>query len=345
MKHLLFSLLLLLLPHIIWAQDIPNNVLQLIILSTDLNDGIHTVNIQNKLFEVCINEKKVKSIKRRVVQDDLRSNFDSAVIDYLEEAYAAHLLSIDNPKFEDIEITRGNWSALEKLDKIIECSLVYNKFKYITLSLRLETEELCISFPIDYQKFRNGSRTDIENEFIEGLISYKVTDSRQLPIYSKDELVNIGNNNYLLRGSTYLISTVNNNSYLSKNEQDSLSFIVNPKQPLATFSNMVVIGTGYCANLHMAISTHEYGSKTTLSVPLEQFIQYCIHTGCEIYWGYEKLESNILYGTIFCYNQKQGYDHIINIQCNTENLGNENFEIDSRVSLFVPTTNIQNLFE
>ena len=74
MKHFLFSLLLLLLPHIIWTQDIPNNVLQLIILSTDLNDGIHTVNIQNKLFEVCINEKKVKSIKRRVVQDDLCSN-------------------------------------------------------------------------------------------------------------------------------------------------------------------------------------------------------------------------------------------------------------------------------
>ena len=76
-------------------------------------------------------------------------NFDSAVIDYLEEAYAAHLLSIDNPKFEDIEIKRGNWSALEKLDKIIECSLVYNEFKYITLSLRLETEELCMKFVIE----------------------------------------------------------------------------------------------------------------------------------------------------------------------------------------------------
>ena len=171
------------------------------------------------------------------------------------------------------------------------------------------------------------------------------SESRPLPVYYKENLIDIGNNNFLLKGSTYLISTVNRNSYLLKNDEDSLCFITNPKQPIATFSNMVVIGVGYCATLNMSILTHEYGSKATLTVPLEQFIQYCIHTGCEIYWGYDKLELDILYGTIFCYNQKQGYEHIVHLQCDTSNLGEENFEIESRVSLFVPTTNIQNNFQ
>lgn len=345
MRRIYLIILILLLPYVIVAQDIPKTVVELIKSSTRLNDGMHIVYIQNKEFEVSINNKSIKSIKRRIIQDDLRNNIDSAIVDYLEEAYAAHLLNVNNPKFNDIEITQGNWTSFEKLDTIVECNLVYNDFKYITISLKSDTDVLCMSFPIDYQKFNNGSRTEIENQFIDGLLSYKVKKTRNLPLYFKEDLIDIGNDNFLLKGSTYLISTVNNNSYLSKDDKDSLRFIVNPKQPIATLSNMIITGAGYPATLNMSISTHEYGSKTTLSVPLEQFLQYCIIGGCEIYWGYEKLESNILYGTIFCYNPKQGYDHIIHLYCDIENLGEDNFEIHSRVSLFVPTTNIQNLFE
>ncbi len=345
MRLLILLFLVLLFPYAIVAQNIPKDIFESIKSSTDLIDGVHTVDIKNRLFEVYIHDKGVRSIKRRIVQNELLNDVDSEVLAYLEEAYAAHLLSIDNPKFDDIEIIRGNWNTFENLHNVIECSLVYNELMQVTLSLKSDTDELCVSFSVDYQKFNNGSRAEMENEFIEDLLSYKVTESRHLPVYSKENLVDVGNNNFLLKGSTYLIPTVNRNSYLSKNDEDSLYFITNRKQPIATFSNMVVTGIGYCATLNMSILTHEYGSKAMLSVPLEQFIQYCIHTGCEVYWGYDKLELDILYGTIFCYNPKQGYEHIVHLQCDTSNLGEENFEIDSRVSLFIPTTNTQNNFQ
>lgn len=327
---------------VIAAQNIPQNVVEQIKFQTAFVDGMHSVNIDGRTYDILIKGDEIKRIKRTVIYGDFRQLIDSTIVDYIEEAYAANLLSIDSPKFDDIEIINGNWAMLEALGNLVECNLVYDEFKYITIALKSDKYELSIRFGIDYQKFNSGTRTDIENRFIEELVAYKVEKCREIPNYTVDELVDIGNGNFLLRGTSYLTTRINQNSYLSKDASDSLCFIVNAKQPVATFSNMVVLGVGYDAVLKMSILTHEYGTQTTVTVPLEQFIQYCISKGCEIYWGYDRLESGVLYGTIFCCNKTQGYEHIANLHCDLGNLGKDNFAIESRVSLFIPTTNVQN---
>ena len=322
------------------AQGLPKSVISAIDKQTKMAEGFHIVNINNKDYSILITDSNVISIRRQVIPFILIRSEDSLLFEMIEEAYAAFLLKIDNPRFDNISVTDGDWLMLEQIGDELDYNIKRINNFYVTLSLVSNGRTLELQFPIDYQKFHSGSRSEIEKSFIDGLSRFNKRRARMLPDYTIDQLKKVGDNIYVLPGEQYLTNSINENSYLSKNTDSSFDYIVNPKQPVATISNMIVLGIGYTANLNMTISRHEYGESTILNIPLEVFLQYCVSEGCRIFWGFDSLKDDILKGTIFCNNSLQGYEHIIRVKCAPSHLGEKDFVMNGRVSLFVPTTNV-----
>ena len=345
MKNKSFFLLFMfaVFPIIFYAQDIPLNIIEKIRSATSMENGIHQIIIAERKYEVYIKKERITTIKRIVIPESIRHNIDKSFVSLIEEAYASFLLKINNPRFTDIVFLNGNWMLLENLNNNIEFKVTYEDHRNTIISLKSENNLFSIKLPIDYLKFHSGTRTDIENDFIERLKSYNIQGCRKKTIYNIDNLKHKGKNLYILPGDHYIHSYINQDSYLSITDNDSSCFIVDSIYPVETISNMINIGIGYPAFLNITIPKHEYGEKTYIRTTLEKFIQFCMQEGCKIYWGYDSIKDSILNGTIFCYNENQGYEHLVQIKCNTTQLGDKKFEIEARAYLFIPTTNVQNI--
>ena len=328
----------------LFAQEVPRVVFQEIERLTDMENGFHTIPIDNKEFLVCIDNGKIETIKRTVVPDAFCYSEDSIYINFLEQTYADYLLRINSPRFNDVKITKGSWDLLERLNENATCEIKHDDHSF-TISLTVGTQEFSLWSPINYQKFNPGTREDIEKRFIKELLSYEVDTLKPYPAIPVSDVLPIGNGMFVLRGASYLSESINSNTYLFYGLDGSYNFIVDMAQPIATIANMMVCGVGYQAMLDMTVALHEYGSTINLEVAMEQFRQYCIHRGCKLFWGFEENVGDVLQGALFCHNEKEGYEHIVRISCHPSELGNKNFVITARASLFVPTTNVSDVYK
>ncbi len=323
-----------------FAQGLPPVLRYEISIQTNLSDGEHMIEISSKKYVIRIEQQEIKSIRRVVLPKGVRDIIDSPVADMIEEAYASHLLRIDDPRFENISVLEGEWEYLESVtDDDIEVKTSFQDDSFLVISISNKGNNLSIMCPVDYQLYNSGTRTEIENSFINELLLYDVKGGRMPPRFSYEDLNEIGDNLFVLPGERYILNSINRNAYISSNNNE-LDFIVNPIQPIATISNMIVVGVGYKATINLSIMRHEYGEKTIIQVPLEQFLQFCIANGCQVFWGIREYKDGVLSGTIFCHNVKQGYEHIVRIQCDTFDLGAESFSMVGKASLFIPTTNL-----
>lgn len=284
-----------------------------------------------------------QEISHKVIPTSIRQNADSVYINFLEQAYASHLQKTTSPRFNDIEIIQGSWGMLEHLNDSTRCEIVHDRSNF-TITLSTGYEVFTFRSPIHYQKFHIGSRDELENGFLKALLEYQIDTSTSSSSCLASECLPENDGIFILKGEYYLNRAINSNAYLTKNIDGTFNFIVTPKQPVATIANMVIHGVGYSALFDISVSAHEYGSIKKAKVPLEQFRQYCIHEGCKLYWGFEEYEADILKGSLICHNEREGYEHIVRITCHPSDLGNQEFEMSARVSLFVPTTNTADIF-
>lgn len=327
------------------AQQIPESIVDKVQSTTAMKNGCHPVTIEGRGYVVCIYNGSIETIQRNVIPQSIRHCDDSIYVKFLEESYASYLLDTPSPRFSDIEITTGSWSLLDKQDSDIRYDIKRDRKSFTITLFDGSLPFFSLWSPIEYQKFNAGSRTEIENRFIRGLLNYVVDTTLSTPDLSFADMRPLGDNMYLLVGEHYLNKQINSNAYVLKSSNESYSFVNTPKHPVATITNMVIHGIGCQATLDMTIKTHEYGSTAKTTVSLEQFRQYCIKSGCKLFFGVEENSCDELKGVLFCYNEREGYEHIIRLTCHPSKLGDDDFKMTAKASLFIPTTNNNFLME
>lgn len=200
--------------------------------------------------------------------------------------------------------------------------------------------------PINIETYQDVyTRSEMENCFIKGILTIQVKE-RKRPEVSEGDLKQLNDDILYLPDSAYIIPNVSRNSYLKKDENNELQFVFSDVYPFATMANYIVIGNSKdSVRVNLSVLRHEYGEKDTLIVSLESLIQYAMLEGCVPYWGVSSYERDFLKGTLFLYNEREGYDHVIRLECQTKDIGKSHNMLQGQASLFIPTNNVDNLFE
>lgn len=333
--------------NIVYSQTLPENFKAKISSQTNFVDGEYDINYEGNDFIININGQKLTSLRASLFQDSIYESMNRKILNYIEEAYAAYLLKTNAPEFNDFHFKKGSWENLNTFNQGASFTLSNNNNQSYTAIWNNKKDSVVIlTFPISYDRTNKGTRSEIENRYIEGLKHFTVKGQRPVPHVAIDELEQIADSIYILPGNSYIISNVSSNSYFTVNRNDGkCELIMDANNPQPTVANMIVRGDGFDVTLELRIAKHEYGESETISIPLEAFIQYNIANGCDIFWGFDSLDSNILKGTIFCYNSNEGYDHTIRVELDTTRLGSDKQVMKGHASLFVPTNNVQNLFQ
>lgn len=343
----IFIFILLIETNAAYSQTLPEQFKQQILSQTNWADGNHEINYNGNSFIINIADKKLTSLRVSLFHKNMYESMNRKILNYIEEAYADYLLKTNDPKFNDFLFKKGSWENLKAFNQDSSFTLSNNNSQFYTATWNGKgSSTVILTFPISYDKTNKGTRSEIENRYIEELKHFTVKGHRPIPHVTINELEQIEDSIYMLPGNSYIINNVSSNSYFTVNRSNGQGeFIMDANNPQPTVANMIVLGNGFEGTLELKISKHEYGKSETINIPLETFVQYNIANGCDIFWGLDSFNSNILKGTIFCYNSNEGYDHIIRVELNTNQLGSNKLVIKGYASLFVPTNNIQNLFQ
>lgn len=326
----------------VYSQTIPEKFKEKVSSQIKWIDGSYKIKYNDNIFIIKIENKKIISLRAPIFHETIYNN----ILNYIEEAYAYYLLNINNERYSDFHFIKGSWVDLNTINKDASFTLTNNNSQTYTATWNKKDSIVILTFPISYNKINKGTRSEIENRYIDGLKHFIVKGPRHIPETTISDLKEIGDSIFVLSGNTYVINNVSSDSYFTINKKNNQTeYIMDIRNPIPTIANMIVIGNGFEGNLELKISRHEYGKSEVINTPLETFIQYNIANGCDVFWGLDSFNSNILKGTIFCYNPNEGYDHIIRIEVNTSHLGSNKLTIKGYASLFVPTNNIQNLFQ
>lgn len=329
-----------------YSQTLPEQFKEKVASQTKWIDGSHQINYDGNTFTVNIANKKLTSIHASIFHDNMYGNINRNILNYIEEAYANYLLNANDSRFNDFYFQKGSWKNFKTFNKNTSFTLSNDNSQSYTVTWNTNDSIVILTFPVGYDKTNKGTRSEIENRYIDGLKHFIVKAPRHIPHTTISDLKQIRDSIYVLPGNTYVINSVSNDSYFTINKKkNQTELIMDAMNPVPTIANMIVIGNGFEGNLELKISKHEYGKSEIINIPLEAFIQYNITNGCDVFWGLDSFNSNMLKGTIFCYNSNEGYDHIIRIEVNTSQLGSNKLTIKGYASLFVPTNNIQNLFQ
>jgi len=159
------------------------------------------------------------------------------------------------------------------------------------------------------------------------------------------ELDSLQPNIYVTSESKYYeLKELNNKQYLYKNFLGQLTYVADTTYSTYTISNLFQ----GCLDLNYTLSVLQqvYGLKSiNYETSLDKWLNYCYAEELTIYVAIEEEREHSIVVLVVAENKDLGYNHIMSIDVPKDFLVNKNAELKAKLTAFIPTHNIKNLYE
>lgn len=326
------------------AQQQLNTALQSAFRTDTLPDGDHLLALDTLVkVQLSMKNGEIISARRQLFSKPMLESTYGTSLRYVEEAALYSALSVPNPRFDKLIFIQGTWLDITPGSEV---QISVPDRNEILVSWSTDSTVTELTFPVQYQDIIGGDRADIENSFLDSLRTFV---SRRPPVTLPDttKLQQADSAIWILPGTQYNLPDVNDNRYYSLGTDSVFTLTNNQLRPVETLANMLVasVPDSCDVTVDLVAIKHKYGDKEVATVGLEQLIALAQKQGCRTFCGIEEIGDKEITATLFLYNQPQGYDHILRLTVPTVQLGTKSVRMKGRISLFVPTSNVQNLFE
>ena len=149
---------------------------------------------------------------------------------------------------------------------------------------------------------------------------------------------------YLLTGDIYLIPELTSNRYWVKDPDSGMQLLYGADLPLESMANLVT-GTELETDIDLEILHVLYGFRTaTFTLPLRQWVSYCMAQGCQPYFGVMSHEGDTVNASLVLHNEALGYIHLMKLTFDTSAIASRKGVVKARLNSFVPMSNVKSLF-
>ena len=279
---------------------------------------------------------------RRIFSDAVRAALPSVPLDYVEAGYRLHLSGADDEtrRFDGLTFPLGGWDMLELTADSASCTLsIINGKRY-----RMEWGgQVIMEFPVQYDQLMGGARSEIESALVGRLKAAQAVPGVRRDLKSVKPVAE--EDYFTVAGEHYGITQVSGSFYLTEAGEEAYAPLFDAGHPAQSVANLFICGAdSLSVPLTVIIPRNDYGVRDTLVTTVESLMSVCEADGFEAYWGTEALTETKLSGTVFLCNPYLGCDHLIRLECDPRLIGREEFSISGRMSLYIPTNNIKDLF-
>lgn len=281
--------------------------------------------------------------KLNLFSDEMKKTTNGELLEFIEEALYKR---VHNKSYESdgLILIKGKFSDFTKITPDMPVRISNFNASQLVAEWKLNGQDLVVAVPIGYHVGKGGSRSEIEDNFIEFLKTAKA-ERKHFDVIDAEDLVLAEDSIYTFYGASYQSNYINRNVYFTKD--DVSAPVWDSSLPAESVSNLFIFPSDNFGNkeIEIRINKHEPGKTDTFILPLNSFLAACEQQGCIPFWGLEKLDGEKLQGALFLYNPQMGYNHVFKIEMDPRTLTADNGKIRAKGSLFIPTNNISDLFE
>lgn len=295
------------------------------------------------------NGNRIEHIGRKIFAKEMREANPSPVYDYLEYAYLDQTCKIsENPfLYQSLVFVDGDWTTFSRVNDAVPFTITSENGKRYRVEWQMPaSERLCLTFPIGYERLSMSSRRELELRFMEDLAAFDPSGLVSKPVeVDETKLEQVADDEWRLPGAHYMIKEINQDLYFGRDAAGQFRVIFDQEHPAESLVNLFTLGMIDKPDHGLVMKFKLYENKQQHeAVSIAQLLGYAAQRGCKVFWGIEGVSDEAVNATLMLVNESYGYNHIFGISCPRAMLFADKCVMTADVSLFVPTSNITNIF-
>lgn len=244
---------------------------------------------------------------------------------------------------DDVKILQGDLNRLSLMNEQTSLSFAEKENTYLLGLFNDGFPLLELAFPASCQLLLGKNLKQLEQEWIEELNDFSYVSVHDT-IISKEELKQVTGGFFIREGSSYYLESIHNHQYF-QGLQGVLKKVFSMDHPAESVSNLFV-SESVNHKLSLCLTIRKYGlKKEQKELPINKWIAYQKSKGCDIYIGIEELKTDRIQAMVFVVNSVLKYNHVMNVVVPYDLLVKGEGCIEGDINLFIPTHNIESLFD
>ncbi len=251
--------------------------------------------------------------------------------------------------FNGAEYQKGPfWSLSSGLRTLKECRSFDVKRDSLSLSMRWSdgSNTLDLTIPANIQIITGLDKPELESGLERLMLSHTNKNVRYAES-NVSKYTAFGDDLYLNIGKNFLIDSLTNTTYYTKNKRGKFEVIYNPDRLAESFANLFLCSTKESEKTKLRIEQHMYGRNTRgFEVTIGTFHSFCKANGLEVYVGFERIEQSEVEASIILHNREYNYIHLLHIISNVDSMfSSKEQSLEARMFAYIPFDNVAELFE
>ena len=238
--------------------------------------------------------------------DEMRRLLPSPIYDYLEFALLDHKYHINENTLQQqkIRFFNGSWADLEKVKPSDNCTINNRDDKWYIVNWTRDSQDQLTVV------------VPIDYELLANSTRKEMEQNfcRQLK------------------------------QFQPRSDRGKDSIILKASAPQETLSNILLTSN---ESVHVTLNVEMLYAgfrKESVSVSLPQWMGFCHSEGCKPYYIYEGTKDYQASAMLLMYNRNKGYAHLLHLCAPINQLEDNEQTYQGKVYMFIPTTNVADLF-
>lgn len=250
---------------------------------------------------------------------------------------------LERMDIDHVTLGEGSLQLLHRIDSLTPFAIDEVKRRMYRIKWTVKGQTVSLTFPADCQLLTGANAVELEEIMLRDL-------QRTHPI-ANDELIPEWDN---AKGThSKNMTVIDNGKFLSDMIRGDIYLtVVNGKRQLycsrknmpVSISNIMLTGQARDKiPLHLKLDKYGYKQDET-DISLQQFVDYCKSEGCKLYFGIKTANSSHITGTLFAYNEKMAYCHVLSVDVPTGIISGEKVGITGTAYAYIPLQNVTEKF-
>ena len=272
------------------------------------------------------------------------------VLDFLERyflqlQYPPRTKTTANMMRDDqLRFATGSLETINQLRQTDDFTYNCSDNRYHATWTRRGKPFLSVSFPVEYELISGENKIEAENNIMADI--KRAVPAQPMSVPDAGLLVKAGRGDayYILRGDHYISRDLNGNLYYQRQNQDLR--LVSGVTHLAESAANLMLSPMAEGSYDLNVTQVSYGfKKTVFDVPLQSWLAFCQSTGCQLYFGVDRIEQDgSVSAVVLAVNQTENYNHVLTVTIPFAVLDQQQGTISARLYPYVPTHNVKNMF-
>lgn len=292
----------------------------------------------------------ISHIGYRLFNDEIvRSRRDAPVFDFVER----YLLELDmqldgrtpqvRMEHDQVVLGTGTLRLLRAVDTSTPFSIEEVTRRMYRIQWTVNGQPVSLTFPADYQLIKGANAVELEQMMQRDLLRTVPQPVNNFTAPGNTAGGTRSDSMMIINSGQFLSSMIRSDIYLTE-IPGKQQLYCSRKNVSASISNIMLTGQFRdIIPLHLCIDKYAH-KRDEVDITLQQFVAYCTNEGCKLYFGTKTIDHDNLSGTLFAYNEKMAYCHVLSVQVPLALIDGAAVGMTGMVYAYIPLQNVTEKF-